>query len=333
MNPVDIRYFKLAVGESRIKHSSQNDIQARCPICGDSKYSKSKARLHLYEKNGLTLVNCFNECAVQNKTMYKFLKQFYPSLLDAYKKETFDDKFTELKKSRVDDFDSSLLLGDLDLSLPKESEDKTLHPEVLFDLSSKFATSEKVYEYVEGRGLEWFPQFGKIFLGNQALTIDGKFYNLKDFIIIPLYYKDKMYGFYSRSLTEHKFYTYIPDKNSGWKIWNYFNIDRTKPVYVFEGIFDALAAYVSGITNVIACLGATPPLDKLQGLDLVFCLDNDRTGIVNAIKYSKDYKVVVYDNKYKDVNEMLKAGLDVKTIITNSQYQGIFAKVKLQRKL
>ena len=49
LDPVDIRYFKLAVG-SNVKYETPGDICVRCPICGDSKYSKNKARLHLYTK-------------------------------------------------------------------------------------------------------------------------------------------------------------------------------------------------------------------------------------------------------------------------------------------
>ena len=88
MDSLDIRFFKMAVGGDRIKQETPTDITARCPICGDSKYSKSKARLHLYEKNGVTLVNCFNECSVNNITMERFLKDFYPALLPSYR----DDK-------------------------------------------------------------------------------------------------------------------------------------------------------------------------------------------------------------------------------------------------
>src|SRR5574344_2932009 len=92
MDPIDIRFFKMAVGSDRIRQETPTDITARCPICGDSRISKSKARLHLYEKNGVTLVNCFNECSVQNLTMDKFLRNFYPSLHSSYKDERSEER-------------------------------------------------------------------------------------------------------------------------------------------------------------------------------------------------------------------------------------------------
>ena len=49
--------------------------------------------------------------------------------------------------------------------------------------------------------------------------------------------------------------------------------------------------------------------------DAVFCLDNDRTGIVNSLKYLKNgYKVVDWQNTCKDCNEMLNALRYLKTI-------------------
>lgn len=325
MNPIDRRYFKMAVGESRIRSETPKDITARCPICGDSKISKNKARLHLYEKNGVTLVNCFNECPCVNKTVYNFLKEFYPGLLEGYKRETFGSRLETLKELNFNG-----LVGDWET--PKI--DGSSKPPVLFGINA-FKKSERVYDYIESRGLEWFPELGEIFEG-VPITIDQKFFNIKDFIIIPLYCGDEWYAFYSRSLNEHRFQTYIPEKNEGWKLWNYFNIIKDEPLYIFEGIFDALSAYTHGLTNVVACLGATPPKERLNGLNCVFCLDNDRTGKLNSIKYLKQgYKAVCYPSSIhqKDANEMLQHGENVKEILINNVVEGILGEVKIKSTL
>ena len=320
MNPIDVRYFKLAVGESRIKHETPTDITVRCPICGDSKKSRNKARMHLYMRNGKALVNCFNECSCNNKTVYKFLKDYYPNLLENYKQETFGNKIKEIKEI---DFS-----GGVGFELTKEPENK---PKTLFDLSQYFEKSERVYDYIESRGLDWSPALGEVYLGKK-ITLNGKFYNIDDFIVIPLYCGDKWYGFYSRSMKEHRFQTFIIDE--GLKLWNFYNIDKSKTVYVFEGIFDALSVYNSGITNVVACLGATPPLSLLEGLDVVFCLDNDRTGYLNSIKYlKKGFKVLCYPEniKEKDMNDILKTGVDIKDLILNNQVSGILGEIKIKK--
>lgn len=320
MNPIDVRYFKLAVGESRIKHETPTDITVRCPICGDSKKSRNKARMHLYMRNGKALVNCFNECSCTNKTVYKFLKDYYPNLLENYKQETFGNRIKEIKEL---DFS-----GGVGFELTEEPENK---PKTLFDLSEYFEKSEKVYDYIESRGLEWSPALGDVYLGKK-ITLNGKFYNIDDFIVIPLYCGDKWYGFYSRSMKEHRFQTFVIDE--GFKLWNFYNIDKSKTVYVFEGIFDALSAYNSGITNVVACMGATPPLKLLEGLDVVFCFDNDRTGYLNSIKYLKQgFKVLCYPEniKEKDMNEILKTGVNIKDLILNNQVSGILGEIKIKK--
>lgn len=330
LDPIDIKFFKMAVGAQRIKSETPQDITARCPICGDSKYSKNKARLHLYQKNDTTLVNCFNECSCQNKTVYNFLKIYYPNFLEGYKSEKFKNNLKNLSNS---DF-----LGDFEYFKEdiKEKEINDLEsPPVLFDLSKVFKISEKTEDYLKSRSLKYSEEFGKFFLG-ENVTIDNKNYPVKDFIIIPLYYKDKWYGFYSRSLKEHKFYTYIPEKNQGFKLWNYYNIDTSKPVYIFEGIFDAISAYQNGFTNVLACLGATPPLERLKDLNCIMCFDNDRTGKVNSIKFAKKgFKVLTYpdDLKYKDFNEMIQNNYDIKNLFLNYIKESINAVVYIQRQL
>jgi DNA primase len=82
-----------------------------------------------------------------------------------------------------------------------------------------------------------------------------------------------MYGFYSRSIGTKMFCTYNNELNIGYKVWNWFNVDKTKTVYIFEGIFDGIS---SGLTNIIALMGAKLPDERLKELkDPVFCLDND----------------------------------------------------------
>lgn len=345
LNPVDILYFKMAIGQDRIKSETPCDISARCPICGDSKYSKTKARLHLYEKNGKTFVNCFNECSCANKTVLTFLRDFYPNLYDGYKREVFKDQLNFIKRSYNDTIEKT------DKSIKKSFEnifktdtdvpcsDKKVYgvvPQILFNLTCFDGDYKKVESYYNSRGLKYIVDvFGKSFISHSNLTIDGKNYPLTNYIVIPFYCNDKMYGFYSRSLTEHKFFTYIPSKNVGFKLWNLYNVDISKPVYIFEGIFDALSAYQCGITNVVACCGATPPEDIIKSFnDAIFCLDNDKTGIENSIKYLKsNYKAVNWQNKFKDCNEMLKNNVDIKKEIEYNTVNGILGVVKLQSKL
>lgn len=42
---IDVRYFKLAVGQENIGKENSVDIVARCPICGDSQKNKRSKRI------------------------------------------------------------------------------------------------------------------------------------------------------------------------------------------------------------------------------------------------------------------------------------------------
>lgn len=319
MNRVDVDFFKQAV--QTIKKESSSDIVARCPICGDSKFNKNKARLHLYEKNGKTFVNCFNgDCPCQNKTVYTFLRDFYPHLLHQYKVLRFEDKISEF--SNLDAI-NEMVKNDFNISKPSETQDFEV------DLTQYFKPfNDLCGEYLKSRSINYTEDFGKWYYGDKDLNIDNKLYKTSDCIIIPMYTKNQMYGFYSRKLKVKEFYTYIHPKAVGYKVWNWFNINKEEPVYIFEGIFDALSAYQCGIKNVIACMGAKLPDERLKELrDPIFCLDLDRTGLKNMLEYSKHYKVCAFESHYKDYNEMLKSGLDVKSLIESNIKHGISARI------
>ena len=126
------------------------------------------------------------------------------------------------------------------------------------------------------------------------------------------------------------------DANIGYKIWNWFNIDKSKPVYIFEGIFDAIS---SGMNNVVAALGAKIPDERINDLKKpVFVLDNDKTGILNSLSYAKEgYTVYVQPIKYKekDFNELVLKypSLDTTKLIQDNLYSGILAEIRLKEKL
>lgn len=347
LSQIDIKYFKLAVGNN-IKHQTDSDITVRCPVCGDSRISRNKARLHLYNKNNKTFVNCFNSgCPVNNRTMYTFLRDFYPSLFSKYREENQSQNLSNLTSA-----------GKLGLGF-NTSEDAFANITILnnsstqnrinlnlfeFDLNQHLIPldqSESGLNYIKSRGIEYTKiksKFGPWYIGKSNLVLNKKFHHTQGALIIPLYTQNKkFFGFYSRSLKEHSFSTFIPEQSTGYKIWNLFNIDITKPVYIFEGIFDALSCIQSGFDNCIACLGATPSKDILDRLkEPVFCLDNDITGMRNAIKYAKmGYKCLVYPEtiKQKDLNEMLLSNVNIKDLITNNVFSSVSVQMKLSNRI
>jgi hypothetical protein len=326
LNHKSIKYFKQAVNATSYKETNL-DVACRCPICGDSTKKSNSKRLHLYKKGDLELVNCFNAgCACENKTIYSFLRDFYPHLLPAYKKETFGDKIDNLKQHQT--------LGDLVQHGISDTVKVEEPKPTLFDLSMFFdpLTSEYL-DYLTGRGIS--PHFNNTwYKGKENIKIGEITYNIKDYLIIPLICDGLCYGFYSRSIKEKDFITFV--STPGFKVWNWFNIDKKKPVYIFEAIFDGIS---TGNQNIIANLGAKLPKERLDQLkDPIFCLDNDKTGIEMGIKYAEQgYKVFVMPSVFneKDFNELKlnQPTLDIKKMIDDNTYKGISAITRLKAKL
>lgn len=353
LSQLEIKYFKTAVGQENIGKESLVDINARCPVCGDSQKNKRSKRLHIYSKNNITRVNCFNgNCEINNKTMYGFLKSFYPNLLENYKRENFIQNLSNLSNQTADVFaeiveDSNSLkdndFGSVDSWFPesqdythKKSEIKPVLTHNLFDYFENLIEHDEAIAYLNKRGFDYFNSSYEWHFGKQDLQIGDKLYKLNNAIIIPLYYEKEMYGFYSRNIYNKEFFTYMPEQNIGFKIWNWFQIDKSKQVWIFEGIFDALS---SGLDNVIALMGAKIPEERLKELKHpIFVLDNDKTGILNSIEYSKrGFKVYIQPNdlKEKDMNELMlnHTELNVSEMIKENIFTGISAEIRLKAKL
>lgn len=329
LSPIDIKYFKLAVGN--VTKDSDTDIAVKCPICGDSKIHKNSKRLHLYQKNNITLVKCFNGGCEVNNNMYNFLKLYYPDLLSGYKNEMYTQKIEMFKTvdtktlsdtsltdgltkcdfldSRSDSNDTNLACN-LNCDFSKsDSMNKKIENFKIFQINSFLdSLSENAKEFLKARKIINYSDFGDFYSG-KSFTHNGKYYGISDFLVIPFYYKSNIYGFYSRSLTEKKFVTCC--LNEGYSIWNWFNVDLNSDLYIFEGILDALSFYeLYGIKNIIALNTSKISEARLNEIKKpIFCLDNDSTGIKSMLNYVKNLnvKVIAYpkDLECKDFNDIL----------------------------
>ena len=321
LSPIDIKYFKLAVGNAT--KDSDTDIAVKCPICGDSKIHKNSKRLHLYQKNNITLVKCFNGGCEVNNNMYNFLKLYYPDLLSGYKNEMYTQKIEMFKTVDSDltkcdfldsksDLNSTNLVSGLNCDLPKSdtklADIKNKNFKIFQINSFLNPLSENAKDFLKSRKIINYSGFGDFFSG-KSFTHNGKYYGVSDFLIIPFYYKSNIYGFYSRSLLEKKFVTCC--LNEGYSIWNWFNVDLNSDLYIFEGILDALSFYeLYGIKNIIALNTSKISEARLNEIKKpIFCLDNDSTGIKSMLNYVKNpnARVITYpkDLECKDFNDIL----------------------------
>lgn len=338
---VDIKYFKLAV-PGPYKESSL-DIAVKCPICGDSKYKKSVKRLHLYEKQGITLVHCFNgDCELNTQMgLGNFLKIYKPELLLPYKSENFKFKINSIDtsnnietKNEVETmkscFDSGSNISN-NTSIESKSRDSGIEnkPSIesssnnefkFIDLTSVLDTNtSKQIEFLKSRGFNNDAiSFLDFYNGTKSFNLNGVYYGIKDYLVIPFSKDSNYYGFYARSLTEKRFINFTLNQNYG--VWNLFNVDLNKPVFIFEAILDALSFRQIYGTNQIIALNTSTVAKNI--LDLIkypfFCLDNDKVGIEKMIKYNTipNSHFICYPNNLtqKDFNEMLQNNIKIELV-------------------
>ena len=87
---VDIQYAQMLSGRLehfKIKHTNPYKINFRCPLCGDSQKSRSKARGWLLERDNKFSYYCHN-CGASQGFNY-FLKTVDPLLFNDYIAEKF----------------------------------------------------------------------------------------------------------------------------------------------------------------------------------------------------------------------------------------------------
>jgi DNA primase len=149
------------------------------------------------------------------------------------------------------------------------------------------------------------------------------------FIVLPIIENNKVITFMFRTLSDNSEYKYIysaePNKSLVNVVYNYNPYDSNTEIYVTEGIFDAIALYGIGITNVVSLLGLNindKKLSKLNKYNVInLALDTDRSGYRASLKAAQYFMLqnkivyIVLNTPYKDVDEAIKAGVyDKETI-------------------
>jgi len=320
ISQIDKKYFKLCVQD--LKKDSNNELSACCPLCGDT-----KNRLHMvYVQEGdYSYVKCFNSgCSCEEPTgIYNLIQSARPDLTHLYKQESFKKNLNKVQE----DLNIQSILNEVKTKKPKEPA-RTNEKEIpLHKLFLKAQDIPECVEYLENRNIQvqddWYYSKEKFF------TYNDKSVYLLDYLLIPIYNKDMKYrGFYSRSIKEKRFSTFLlPDTE---KVWI---LDPTKPPDIItEAIFDGIS---SGFDNPGAMLGSDVSQEYRNHLpkDTIFAFDNDQTGYDKTKKYlNLGFRCYIpVDTGFKDFNEMLEVynKTEIKNIILNNTYSGLMGTIKL----
>lgn len=308
----------------QVKSNQPYTANFRCPICGDSKTNKWKARGYLFSKKGGIFYKCHN-CSF-SANLGNFLKQVDPTLHKQY----IFERFAEGKQSNNNvtaftfeqpKFKPKNILDDLFVPVkgtPAEDylrarqipEDKWLSLYYVEDSQ----TLEQLSDKYKGRVLGSDPRIAVPFYNND----------------------DELVAVNCRAINDSKLrYITVRIDNNAPLIYNLNKIDRTKTVYVTEGPFDSMFLDNSVAVGSSDLNAVSRVLDR-NNVVLVF--DNqprNRQLIDTMVSAASDqYKVVVWPSlvQQKDINEMVLNGVDnVKEIIDNNTLCGLALSVRLNQ--
>jgi len=327
---VDLDYIsKIQPRLHQFKKKREYLFNFRCPVCGDSKKSKTKARAYLYRVKNDMFFKCHNCSASHN--LANFIKLVDNSLYDRYIVERYKGSKPTKENNIFDKFKSDIKkkLNFTPLQgLKPFSEIDNKHP------AKQYLLNRKIPEKF----------FNKLFLCNKFQAYvnklkPGTFGKETDKyehprLIIPFYdVDDTVFALQGRAFgKEQPKYITLKLYENKQKIFGLERINLHKTLYIVEGPLDSLF-----LDNCIAAAGADIHL-SVEQKDVVFIFDNEPRNkqIIDRMYkvIDQDYKLVIWPNniKEKDINEMIMNGhtqTQIKKIISDNTYSGLSAHTKL----
>ena len=317
MDIIDSKYIGLVSSRlQKFKRVKANLYNFRCPICGDSKKHKNKARGYFYQVKTNTNFKCHN-CGA-SLSLNNFLKQIDSTLHKQYTLEKFKEGHAGGRNFVVEEpkFEFKQPVFRKGLDLPKASD----------------VTVAK--EYLEKRKLDpskfYFTNKFKQWTNTQKKTFDTIGRD-ESRIIIPMYDENRnLIGFQGRSLGPNsvKYITVMLNEEAP-KIYGLDPIKTEKPIYIVEGPFDS-----SLIENSVAMCGSDIDIRTFGWSNYIWVFDNEPRNreIVNRISKTIDRgdQVVIWppNIEQKDVNDMILRGHNVMNVLESNTYSGLKAKIK-----
>ena len=317
MDIIDSKYIGLVSSRlQKFKRVKANLYNFRCPICGDSKKHKNKARGYFYQVKTNTNFKCHN-CGA-SLSLNNFLKQIDSTLHKQYTLEKFKEGHAGGRNFVVEEpkFEFKQPVFRKGLDLPKASD----------------VTVAK--EYLEKRKLDpskfYFTNKFKQWTNTQKKTFDTIGRD-ESRIIIPMYDENRnLIGFQGRSLGPNSVkYITVMINDDVPKIYGLDTIETEIPIYILEGPFDSTL-----VENSVAMCGSDIDIGSFGWSDYIWVFDNEPRNreIVNRISKTIDRgdKIVIWPSTVteKDVNDMTMSGHNVMNLLESNTYSGLKAKIK-----
>ena len=322
---IDLKYINEVSGRlSQFKKKGDYLFNFRCPHCGDSKKSKTKARAYLYRVKNDMFFKCHN-CG-EGQSLTNFLKFLDTKKYEQYLLERYKGSAPSTPQPKFNDFKPKFKEVDILDGLTPVSELKEDHP---------------VKQYVIKRKI---PEnyFSKLFLCNKFMAFVNKakpntFSHTKGEhprLIIPFYdINNKVFAFQGRAFGKEqpKYLTVKLDENKQ-KVYGLNTVNLQEHIHIVEGPIDSMF-----VKNCLAAAGADLTL-KVEPSNVTYIFDNEpRNKEIIKRMYDvieKDYNLVVWpdDMRHKDINDMIVSGMsiaEVQTIISKNTFAKLEALTKI----
>lgn len=324
MSYIDTKYLNIISPYlQQFKKKGDNLWNFRCPYCGDSQKSRTKARGFVFRKKNDLFFKCHN-CGVgaslgnlvktiDSKTYKDYIMERYKKGVETHSSPQPEFKFNApvfRKKGILEGLKSIKSLPD-DHPARQIVERRKLPLESLSDLY----LCESFYKFTNTIIKGKFPSLG----GDHPR------------LIIPFRGEDgEVFAYQGRAFGDEqpKYITIKIDADRD-KIFGLDKVNKSKPILVVEGPLDSLF-----LDNCIAVAGAD--FSNMEG-DLTVIYDNEPRNkeinkqIEKTIDQGKSVCLWPDHMKEKDINDMIIAGYskkEVQEIITNNTFSGVAAKLR-----
>lgn len=320
---LDRKYINLFSSHVRnFKWQGNNTARCSCPICGDSKTNKFKARMYFITDGKGYRIHCHNCGASMN--FRGFLKTVNNELFEQYNRELIFEKFGEGEKTVFNFTRPKFTSAGSPLNkLKRISQLPADHPVKLYVESRLIPFNTHYKLYFAPKFNEWTNSI-----------IPNKLNSGKDEarLVIPFLSETKeMFAYQGRALSDTKLrYVTITMDESKPKIYGLDTVDFNRTFYIVEGPIDSLF-----LDNAVAMAGSDASYSFND--NAVFIYDNEPRNkeIVQKISkvIEKNYSVVIWPEsiKFKDINDMVMGGMtqhDVMSVISANTYTHLQAKLK-----
>lgn len=306
-----------------------------CNICGDSTKIKYKARAYIYNYQGKYWFKCFNcgySCTLEN-----YIKKYFSDIYNNFRISTFSNFNTKLNNinlvfnNNTENIKNKLTNNILDRYATNISTLSENHLAKEYVIRRKIPTNKLNLLYYTDNFLELVKSLG---ITNKKVPEDKR-------LLLPFFNKKNILtAIQARSLLPGKedkmrYITIrLEDENI---VFGANRINETKPIYVVEGPIDSL--FIDNCVAV-ACSSLEQISKRLPEIDkdnFILLYDNEPRNkeICNNMQkaISQGYKICIWpeDLHEKDINDMILANIDIKTIIANNIYYGLEANLRFNK--